>query len=146
MQYDLNPGLRINTTRTGTVNRTDTLGLASRLGLSPFTGSVFTLKNLGREQYDGLNLSFEKRFSRGWASRVSYTIARSYDDSAQNNYQVLDASFADLAWGPSGRTAYPEPERPGRDAADPRPEPERHVSLHGRHAVYVDQLQRGRRP
>ena len=104
VQYDLNPGLRVNTSRTGAINRTDTLGLASRLGLSPFTGSVFTLKNLGREQYDGLNLSFEKRFSRGWASRVSYTIAKSYDDTSQNNYQVLDISNADLTWGPSGRT------------------------------------------
>ena len=103
MQYDLNPGLRVNTTRTGAINRTDTLGLASQLGLSPFTGSVFTLRNMGKEQYDGLNLSFEKRFSHGWASRLSYTIARSYDDSAQSNYQVLDTTHADLAWGPSGR-------------------------------------------
>ena len=34
LAYDLNPGLRVNTTRTGAIVRTDLLGLAGQLGLS----------------------------------------------------------------------------------------------------------------
>jgi hypothetical protein len=104
IQHDLNPGLRATTGRTAPITRTDLLGLAGALGISPFSTSVVTFRNTGREKYDGLNLSLEKRFSRSWGGRVSYTLARAYNDSAQANYQVLGVSHPELAWGPSGRT------------------------------------------
>ena len=56
--YDLNPGLRVNTSRTGTVNRTDLLGIANTLGLSPFANSLnLRYDYTGTTRYDGLNLS-----------------------------------------------------------------------------------------
>ena len=50
LAYDLNPGLRVNTTRTGAIVRTDLLGLASQLGIAPFANSVAS-----RFEYDGRN-------------------------------------------------------------------------------------------
>ena len=42
LAYDLNPGLRVNTTRTGAIVRTDLLGLAGQLGLPAFSNSVLS--------------------------------------------------------------------------------------------------------
>jgi hypothetical protein len=62
LAYDLNPGLRVNTTRTGAIVRTDLLGLAAQLGIAPFANSVLARFDYsGRTTYDGLNLSLERR-------------------------------------------------------------------------------------
>jgi hypothetical protein len=102
--YDLNPGLRASTGRTAAITRTDFMGIASSLGLSPFSTDVYTYENIGRDSYDGLNLSLEKRFSQFWSARVSYTLARPYNDATQANFQVLNVSNPQEAWGPAGRT------------------------------------------
>ena len=62
---DLNPGLRVNTSRTARVDRVD----------PNFTGSVNLFTNGGRSDYDGLSVQFEKRPSRGYNVRLSYTLA-----------------------------------------------------------------------
>src|SRR5262245_15413083 len=63
LAYDLNPGLRVNTTRTGAIIRTDLLGLAAQLGIAPFPNSVLSRYDYsGRTKYDGLNLSLERRY------------------------------------------------------------------------------------
>lgn len=106
LAYDLNPGLRINTTRTGPIVRTDLLGLASQLGITPFSNQVlarFTYD--GETRYDGLNLQLERRFSGFWGARATYTLgyARGNNNGAPaavNNYQVLDQKNLDLSEGP----------------------------------------------
>jgi hypothetical protein len=64
LQRDLNPGLRINTTRTGRVDRID----------PNFVGSVNLFTNGGRSDYDGLSVQFDKRPSHGYNFRLSYTL------------------------------------------------------------------------
>jgi hypothetical protein len=105
MNYDLNPGLRINTTRTGLINYTDLQGIAGRLGIDPFVNPVFTRVNDGSSQFDGMNVMLEKRYSRHWAARLSYAIgyARGNAEANQtfeNNYQVLGDPHLDLNFGP----------------------------------------------
>jgi hypothetical protein len=42
LAYDLNPGRRVNTTRTGAIIRTDLVGLAAQLGIAPSPNSVLS--------------------------------------------------------------------------------------------------------
>jgi hypothetical protein len=104
--YDLNPALKVDTTRTGRFTRTDLLGLASQLGLSPFAGSINSRFDYsGETTYDGLNLQFERRFSGFWSARTGYTLgyARGNNNGAAlaaNNFQVLAEKNLDLGFGP----------------------------------------------
>ena len=41
LAYNLNPGLRVDTSRTGPIVRTDLLGLAQQLGIPPFANNVY---------------------------------------------------------------------------------------------------------
>jgi hypothetical protein len=75
VQVDLNPGLRINTTRTGTVNRID----------PNFVSSVVTSLNLGWQDYDSLLVAVEKRFSKGYSFRTAYTYGKSWGNISANN-------------------------------------------------------------
>ena len=104
--YDLNPGLRVNTSRTGTVNRTDLLGIANTLGLSPFANSVnLRYDYTGKTRYDGLNLSAERRFAGFWSARAGYTLGYARGNNsgaalAANNYQLMAEKNLDLGEGP----------------------------------------------
>ena len=75
LAYDLNPGLRVNTTRTGAIVRTDLLGLAAQLGIAPFSNSV-----LSRFDYSGATGTMvstclmERRYRGFWGARVGYTL------------------------------------------------------------------------
>jgi hypothetical protein len=105
INFDLNPAQRVDTSRTGRLVYTDLLGLAQQLGISPFVNPVITRKNMGSSQFDGLNLSLEKRFSHSWAARVSYAVgyARGNSEANQtpdNNYQVLGNANLDANFGP----------------------------------------------
>jgi hypothetical protein len=105
VDVDLNPATRANTSRTGPITYTDLYGLAAELGISPFVNPVFTRRNIGHSEFDGLNLSLEKRFSNSWAARVSYAIGYARGDSEPNQqftnqYQVLDQVNLDLNDGP----------------------------------------------
>ena len=95
VQVDLNPGLRVNTTRTGTVNRPD----------PNFVSSVMTSQNLGWQNYDSLLVAVEKRFSRGYSFRTAYTYGKSWGNIASNNaanpLQVGDELNLDLNEQPS---------------------------------------------
>jgi hypothetical protein len=66
MREDLNPGLRDSTSRTSTVRRID----------PRFRASVLKLSNLGYANYNALQTSFHKRFSRHYQFRLSYTFSR----------------------------------------------------------------------
>jgi Carboxypeptidase regulatory-like domain/TonB dependent receptor-like, beta-barrel/TonB-dependent Receptor Plug Domain len=106
LAYDLNPGQRVNTSRTGTIVRTDLQGLATKLGISPFANSVFLrFDYTGKTRYDGLNFSFERRFSGFWSTRVGYTLgyARGNNSGAPNptnNFQLLGERNLDRNEGP----------------------------------------------
>ena len=104
--YDLNPGYRVDTSRTGQVNRTDLLGLASQLGIPPFASSVLDrFDYTGETRYDGLNVQVERRFAGFWSGRMSYTLgyARGNNNGAAlapNNLQLLGEKNLELSEGP----------------------------------------------
>jgi len=94
INFDMNPALRVDTSRTGRLNYTDLYNLAGQLGISPYVNPVVTRVNDGSSTFDGVNVSLEKRFSNHWQSRISYAIgsARGNSEANQtpdNNYQVL---------------------------------------------------------
>jgi hypothetical protein len=95
VQVDLNPGLRVNTSRTGTVNRVD----------PNFRSSVITSLNLGWQDYDSILVAVEKRFSKGYSFRTAYTYGKSWGNIASNNaanpMQLLDDLNLDLNEQPS---------------------------------------------
>ena len=103
--YNLNPGTRVNTTRTGAIVYNDLEGIATQLGVSPFGNPVYTRVNDGSSEFDGVNFSLEKRLSAGWAARVSYAIgyARGNAEANQtyiNQAQVGADPLLDLSFGP----------------------------------------------
>jgi hypothetical protein len=105
INFDLNPSLRVDTSRTGRLVYTDLLNLAGQLGIAPFNNPVMTRRNEGSSQFDGTNFGLEKRFSRNWAARVSYSIgyARGNSEANQisdNNYQLLGDPRLDRNFGP----------------------------------------------
>jgi hypothetical protein len=75
VQVDLNPGQRVNTTRTGQVNRVD----------PNFVSSVITSLNMGWQDVDNLLFAVEKRFSKGYSFRTAYTYGRGWGNIASNN-------------------------------------------------------------
>ena len=103
--FDLNPGLRADTSRTGRIVYTDLQNIAQQLGISPFSNPVLTRTNDGSSLFDGMAVSLEKRFSSHWAARVSYAAgyARGNAEANQtndNNYQVLGDPRLNLNYGP----------------------------------------------
>jgi len=105
INYDLNPALRVDTSRTGRLVYFDTFNIAGQLGIAPFTNPVITRSNDGSSQFDGVNFGVEKRFSRNWAARVSYALgyARGNSEANQtpdNNFQVLGDARLDRNFGP----------------------------------------------
>ena len=66
MRQDLNAGLRDTTARTATLRRFD----------PRFTAQVLELVNLGYADYNALQTSIHKRFSKGYQFRVSYTYSK----------------------------------------------------------------------
>ncbi len=96
MTQDLNPGLRVDTTRTGRIERID----------RNFVTSVFTRVNAGRTKCDALALQLEKRYSHGYRLRVSYTLSKSRgttggDGAPQSGLQLLDDLRLDANQGPT---------------------------------------------
>jgi hypothetical protein len=107
VNFDLNPALRVDTTRTGRLVYTDLENIAARLGISPFVNQVLTRRNDGSSRFDGMNVMLEKRYSNNWAARVSYAIgyARGNVEPTQhttnnNDYQLLADPRLDLSYGP----------------------------------------------
>jgi outer membrane receptor protein involved in Fe transport len=96
MSRELNPGVRVNTTRTGAVNRVD----------RSFVASVQQRINAGRTDYDALQASLEKRWSGHYRFRVGYTLAYSRGNTAgvgipASNLQFLDDLRLEANEGPT---------------------------------------------
>jgi hypothetical protein len=85
MQVDLNPQLRRDTTRNGTVDRP----------LMPeFVSGVVTSLNLGWQDIDQLGVSFNKRYTDGYSFRAAYTWSDGWGNISNNNqsstFQLLE--------------------------------------------------------
>ena len=103
--FNLNPGTRINTSRTGRIEYTDLENIAGQLQVTPFGNAVYTRRNDGSSQFDGVNFSLEKRYGSNWAARVSYAIgyARGNAEANQtftNQFQLGADPRLDLNFGP----------------------------------------------
>jgi hypothetical protein len=94
---NLNPSVRVNTTRTGAITRVDAFGVLGE----PYSQQVWVMENTGEAEYDALNLSLEKRYANNWSGRVSYSLSKArgtaYSQADTNTYQVLtDLNLDDL--------------------------------------------------
>jgi len=103
--YNLNPGRRVNTTRTGPIVFTDLFGIAQQLGITPFVSRVYTIRNDAQTEYDGLNLQLEKRYSNNWSARVSYALSSARGNTEgsgtdDNPFQLGEDARLDLNQGP----------------------------------------------
>jgi hypothetical protein len=96
MQLNLNPGLRVSTARAAAVTRVD----------PNFTSNVFTYVNSGKTEYDAIQFGIEKRYTRGYQARLSYTYSKgrgntSGNGAAQSNFQLLNDMRLELNDGPT---------------------------------------------
>jgi hypothetical protein len=88
---DLNPGVRVDTSRTGRVTRID----------PAFVTSVYEFANIASADYHALQVQFERRFSRGFGFRTSYTLSNSEgNNTGTSNFQFLEDLRMDLNRGP----------------------------------------------
>jgi hypothetical protein len=114
MQLQLNPTLRATTAVTSPNIRQGSATLTAATaelqqqypGFAPFTGGVNQFVNLGKTDYDALMLQFDKRFSRSYSARVSYTLAYSRGNTSgsgapTSGFQVLDDLNLELNEGPT---------------------------------------------
>jgi hypothetical protein len=96
MTINLNPGLRDTTVSTSTLRR-----------INPnFTAGVSELVNTGDTDYDALQLALDKRFTHGFSTRVSYTLANGRGNTAANgasgsSFQLLTDLRLDRNQGPT---------------------------------------------
>jgi Carboxypeptidase regulatory-like domain len=107
INFDLNPAVRVDTSRTGPLVYTDLENIAGQLGIPPFVNQVLSRRNDGSSRFDGMNVMLEKRYSNNWAARVSYALgyARGNVEPTQhttnnNDYQFLDDPRLDASFGP----------------------------------------------
>src|SRR5204862_4413692 len=93
---NLNPGLRINTTASGRIDRID----------PKFVTNVWRRANVGSYEYDALTVVLEKRDSNNWSGRISYTLANSRGNTsgaltATDQFQTVSGLNLDLNQGPT---------------------------------------------
>jgi len=85
---NLNPALRVDTSRTGALTRSDAFGV---LGES-YSDRVWVMENTGESVYNALDLSLEKRYADRWSGRISYSLSKAEgtgnDQADKNLYQA----------------------------------------------------------
>ena len=96
VRTNLNPPTRTSTARTAPVVRPD----------PNFAQNVWELINVGQYNYNALQLQFNKRFSQGYAYRVSYTLSRTHGNTSNDvgeiaTNQVGSDLNLDLGEGPT---------------------------------------------
>ena len=69
---NLNPALRVDTSRTGALTRSDAFGVLGE----PYLQQVWVMENTARRPTTRLNLSLEKRYANNWSGRVSYSLSK----------------------------------------------------------------------
>jgi hypothetical protein len=86
MLHDLNPGLRSGPNRTAPVMRRD-----------PTAAAVLQPINVGRADYDALQVHVERRFSGHVGARLAYTLSYSRGNTSGNGFpQILTQQVDDL--------------------------------------------------
>jgi hypothetical protein len=85
MTRELNPGVRVDTTRTGRVNRVNPV----------FVAAVQTRQNVGRTDYDALQAQLEKRWSHDYRFRVAYTLSSSRGNTSANGIPLSNLQYLD---------------------------------------------------
>ncbi len=95
MTFDKNKGSRATTVSTAPIVRPD-----------PNFQAVNTFINVGETEYDALLLQLERRLSRGFSARVSYTFSHARGNTSSNgsgaiNFQTGQDMNLDLNEGPS---------------------------------------------
>jgi outer membrane receptor protein involved in Fe transport len=121
LTVNLNPGTRANTNSTSTITRRySTLGQVIQNSPFPVDTSLFsrnafetaavssvtTRINEGSTDYDALQLSVDKRFTRGFQFKASYTLSKGRGNTSGNgvptaNFQLLDDLRLNLNEGPT---------------------------------------------
>ena len=106
LRYNLNPATKQTTGRTAPITRVDFSGVASQLGVTPFSSDVWIVEYIGETKYDGLNLALEKRMSDYWTARLSYALGKGEGNTngtptATNDFQVLEQRNLDQNEGPT---------------------------------------------
>ena len=74
MSREVNPGTRVDTSRTGQVIRAN----------PAFVASVLERSNLGSTDYDALEMQLEKRFAGNYSARAAYTLSYSRGNTSAN--------------------------------------------------------------
>ena len=128
---NLNPGLRVNTTASGAINRVD----------PTYVTNVWQRQNIGEYTYDALNVVLEKRDSHNWSGRVSYTLAnsRGNNSGALTSHEQLPGAEQSESRSRPGADRLRPPPQPGaqrphqRRAAHARHDLERHAADAERH-------------
>jgi outer membrane receptor protein involved in Fe transport len=85
MSFEKNPGVRVDTSRTGRVVRVD----------PNFTASVQQRVNVGEIDYDALLVGFERRWANNYRFRVSYTLGKSRGNTSGNGIPISNLQFLD---------------------------------------------------
>ncbi len=87
MRKDLNPGLRDTTGRTSTLRR---------VNAANFAASVLEIGNYGWSDFDSLQISLNRRFSRGYQYRLAYTLSRTFGNTANpGNIETISTQVLD---------------------------------------------------
>jgi hypothetical protein len=87
MRQDLNPGLRTTTARTATLDR---------INAANYPGAVLEFLNTGWADYDALQMSVQKRFSRSYQFRVSYTRSKGFGNTTSpGNIETISTETVD---------------------------------------------------
>jgi hypothetical protein len=98
---NLNPALRVDTSRTGALTRSDAFGALGQA----YTQQVWVMENTGDADYNALDFSLEKRYSNKWSGRISYSLSKSIgtanDQADKNLYQAMTNLNLDSWRGPS---------------------------------------------
>ncbi|PYR74357.1 MAG: hypothetical protein DMF87_22885 [Acidobacteria bacterium] len=101
LSRNLNPAVRVDTSRTGALTRVDAFGVLGEA----YKQQVYLFENTGWSNYDALNLALEKRYSRNWSARVSYSLSKSRgiaeNQADRDTYSFLTDQNYDLWTGPS---------------------------------------------
>ena len=85
MRRNLNPGTRVNTSRSGAVVRPN----------PEFLQNVWEVGNFGSIDYDALMVQLEKRMSHGFSARASYTLSRGRGNLDSGNNEIIDTQVGD---------------------------------------------------
>jgi hypothetical protein len=101
LSKNINPAVRVDTTRTGALTRQDAFGILGE----PYTQQVWLIENTGWSDYDALNLALEKRYSHNWSGRISYSLSKSRgtaeNQADRDTFSYLTDQNYDLWTGPS---------------------------------------------